>query len=76
MADRRVFRVLPSKADGDWLVSGPSGTEERFATQEEAQTAARHHAQEFEPSQVVVHDRRGRIRAEWTYGEDPRDVPG
>lgn len=33
-------------------------------------------AQNNQPSQLVIHDRDGRIRDERTYGEDPEDIPG
>jgi hypothetical protein len=37
---------------------------------------ARDIAKEKMPSQVIVHGENGRIQKEWTYGDDPRNVPG
>ena len=37
---------------------------------------ARERAKSTEPSQIVIHKQDGVIETEYTYGDDPRDVPG
>ncbi|WP_316959707.1 DUF2188 domain-containing protein [Streptomyces sp. TRM68367] len=79
---RTVYRVTPAGERGDgnrWQVEHKEGRREErepHRTQEEAISAARSQAKGHEPAQVIVHGRDGRIRTEYTYGNDPRRTPG
>ena len=37
---------------------------------------AKQMAKEFDLGQVIVHNRDGKIAEEFTYGNDPRNIPG
>ncbi|MGW7356252.1 ATP-dependent DNA ligase [Streptomyces sp. NPDC054802] len=79
---RTVYHITPSQ-DAEpgqaWEVQHKEGRRtlrEPHRTQKQAIDAARHQAEDHKPAQVVVHGRDGRIRTEYTYGNDPRDIPG
>ena len=86
MADKKpkraVYHVTPAGERGKssrWQVEhgeGRSREREPHRTQKEAISAARTQARKHEPAQVIVHGRDGRIRTEYTYGNDPRRTPG
>lgn len=67
--------VVP-RGDG-WAVKceGHAHSKDRHATQEAAIDVARELAIE-EHSELVVHAADGTIRAKWSYGSDPSDIPG
>ncbi|MFV0138121.1 DUF2188 domain-containing protein [Streptomyces sp. HMX87] len=79
---RTVYHVTPAGGgapEAKWQVEHKEGrrpVREAHRTQKEAISAAREKAKEREPAQVVVHGRDGRIRTEYTYGNDPRRTPG
>jgi hypothetical protein len=80
---RAIYHVTPAdgggEADKKWEVQHKEGSRsvrEPHRTQREAIGSARQQTKEHEPSQVVVHGRDGRIRTEYTYGSDPRNIPG
>lgn len=79
---RTVYHVTPDEEGGAaqrWQVQHKEGrreVREPHSTQQEAIVAARQQAKQHKPAQVVVHGRDGRIRTEYTYGDDPRDIPG
>jgi hypothetical protein len=76
--DRTVFHVTPYvnswkvKAEG----AGPYEFEAVMDTKAAAEQAAREHAQKAMPSQVIIHNKDGKIAEEWTYGDDPASSPG
>jgi hypothetical protein len=79
-AKRTSYHVVPDRegpADGRWQIK-EEGRRPRQAcrTQRQAISAARTEAKARQPSQVIVHGRDGRIRTEYTYGDDPRRTPG
>ncbi|GHH57403.1 DUF2188 domain-containing protein [Streptomyces candidus] len=79
---RTVYHVTPDKqetATRQWQVQHKEGrheVREPHGTQREAIMAARQQAKQHKPAQVVVHGTDGRIRTEYTYGDDPRNIPG
>ncbi|MGW0777744.1 DUF2188 domain-containing protein [Streptomyces sp. NPDC002835] len=78
---RTVYHITPGKGSSEerWQIQHTEGTREfaePYPTQKEAIHSARRQAKEHKPAQVVVHGRDGRIRTEYTYGDDPRDIPG
>ncbi|WP_284581605.1 DUF2188 domain-containing protein [Streptomyces sp. 2P-4] len=80
-AKRTVYHITPAGGDADmpWQVERREGrreVSEPHRTQKEAIDAARRQAEDHKPAQVVVHGRDGRIRTEYTYGDDPRRFPG
>ena len=76
MADRNVYHLTPH-ANG-WQVKG-EGSDDREILVDDKDRAlelAREMAHANEPSQVIVHTRDGKIETEYTYGDDPRGIPG
>ncbi|MFF7081033.1 DUF2188 domain-containing protein [Streptomyces lavendulae] len=49
---------------------------EPHRTQQDAIDAARRHARQHQPAQVIVHALDGHIRSAYTYGETPAMPPG
>jgi hypothetical protein len=43
---------------------------------DDAIAEAKERAKQAELGQVIVHGQDGQIQEEFTYGEDPRDIPG
>ena len=84
--DRKTFHVAPSAAPslaGTWQIrlENTERALQLFNTQEEAIREARYLAlhswkELAEPAQILVHGVDGRIRTEWTYGEDPHPPRG
>ncbi|MFG2484849.1 DUF2188 domain-containing protein [Streptomyces virginiae] len=78
-----VYHVSPSgdratAAGVKWQVEGREGRRllhEPHRTQKDAIDAARRHAKEHEPSQIIVHARDGHIRTAYTYGDAPGASP-
>jgi hypothetical protein len=76
--DRTVFHVTPYvnswkvKAEG----AGPYEFEAVMDTKEDAVRTAKEHARKLEPSQVIIHNKDGKISEESTYGDDPTSSPG
>ncbi|MFD6877522.1 MULTISPECIES: DUF2188 domain-containing protein [unclassified Streptomyces] len=74
-----VYHVSPSgeraaAAGVKWQVEGREGRRllhEPHRTQKDAIDAARHHAKQHSPAQVVVHALDGHIRSAYTYGHVP-----
>ena len=61
--DARSHRVHVVPKDGAWTYEHEHGEPEgRFATQREAERAAKEHARAHGDWEVIIHDRRGRIR--------------
>jgi hypothetical protein len=77
MADRAQFHVTPWKENG-WQVTR-AGSDEQLVvmdTKEKAIQYGRDLAQQEGLGQLVVHKADGTIEDEFTYGEDPRNIPG
>ncbi len=72
---RHVYHVTP--AEDGWKVS-PEGSDDSLVRHDKASALAeaKRLARLVGRGQVIVHGSDGRIQEEWTYGKDPRDVPG
>jgi hypothetical protein len=78
-ADRKSYHVVPYVNGWQIRLGGAdddSGALGAWDHKDLAVDRAREIAKENEPSQVVVHGEDGRIQEEWTYGDDPRNIPG
>ncbi|MPZ48022.1 MAG: DUF2188 domain-containing protein [Dehalococcoidia bacterium] len=72
-----VYEILP--ADKGWQVAAQgnvAAAPQVFPKKDEALKWARTHAKQDLPSQLRVRRRDGQIQTEFTYGRDPRQVPG
>jgi uncharacterized protein DUF2188 len=78
MAQRAIFHVTPFH--NGWQVKGQGAgefdQEAVVDTKDRAVELARERAKSTEPSQVIIHKQDGVIETEYTYGDDPRDIPG
>ncbi|MFF4849649.1 DUF2188 domain-containing protein [Streptomyces sp. NPDC001194] len=78
-ARQTVYHVSPSgeraaAAGIKWQVEGREGRRllhEPHRTQKDAINAARQHARDHQPAQVIVHAVDGHIRSAYTYGDSP-----
>lgn len=83
-AKQTIYHVSPSgeraaAAGVKWQVEGREGRRllhEPHRTQKDAIDAARRHARQHQPAQVIVHALDGHIRSAYTYGETPAMPPG
>lgn len=77
-SDRTVFHVTPYV--NSWKVktegAGAYEFEAVMDTKEAAEQEAKERAREHQPSQVIVHNKDGRIEYESTYGDDPSSSAG
>lgn len=72
---RQVYHVTPF-ANG-WKVNREGDDYEVVRDdKDDAVQEAKRLAKEAELGQVIVHNQDGKIADEFTYGEDPRDIPG
>lgn len=73
---RKVYHVSPDQ--GGWMVKAEGGSRKlsTHSHKPEAVAAARERAQSDNLGQVIVHKKDGTIQTEYTYGADPRDIPG
>ena len=79
MATRESYHVVPYV--NGWQIRKGRSDDENGALgvwdhKDLAVDRAREIAKENVPSQVLVHGENGRIQDEFTYGDDPRDIPG
>jgi hypothetical protein len=76
MSNRTVFHVTPNV--NSWMVrqEGSDQTEYLVDDKDDAVRHARDLAKAAELGQVIVHNRDGKIAEEFTYGDDPRSIPG
>ena len=79
MSDRAVYHVTPY-ANG-WTLNLAGQIEDKGSLgswdhKDMAIARAKELAQEAALGQVVVHGEDGRIQDEFTYGADPRNIPG
>ncbi|HEU0132748.1 MAG TPA: DUF2188 domain-containing protein [Mycobacteriales bacterium] len=79
MAERQSYHVVPY-VNGWEVRLGGSGDEHgalgAWDHKDLALARAKELAKEAELGQVVVHGEDGQIQEEFTYGADPRNVPG
>ena len=75
-AMRTVYHVTPTVNGWEIRQEGSNVTEFLVDDKDNALNHARELARANEPSQVIVHTRDGRFETEFTYGDDPRNVPG
>ncbi|HEY0010829.1 MAG TPA: DUF2188 domain-containing protein [Candidatus Paceibacterota bacterium] len=77
MTKRRVYHVTPN-GDGDWKVKekGAKRAVKIVEDKTDALSLAKDLAKKAELGQVVVHDKKGVIQTEHTYGKDPEKSPG
>ena len=75
MAERRTYHVTPF--GNGWKVSA-EGQELDVVrdNKDDALEEAKRLAKAEALGQVIVHNQDGKIAEEFTYGDDPRDVPG
>lgn len=73
---RNKYYVTTRKNEAGWHVVFDGETLESFSTQADAIAYARKCAIANQPSQVLVMGTDGKWRTEWTYGDDPEDIPG
>ena len=77
-SNRTVFHVTPYV--NGWKVKAEGAGEWEFEavvdTKADAEEIAKEQARARQPSQVIVHNKDGKISDESTYGDDPSDVPG
>lgn len=73
---RRVWRVSWSERNRLWRSVSPRGGVAWFATKREAVVDGRSCARSERPSQLMIHNRDGKIQTEHTYGSDPRRFKG
>jgi hypothetical protein len=79
---RAVYHLVHRNADSRWHLSRTGGDDDiaSFDTKEQGrqdgERRGRAHLGRGELAQLVVHREDGSIETEFTYGDDPRDVPG
>jgi hypothetical protein len=76
MATRTVLHVVPEVNGWEVRREGSDETIVLVDNKDNALGQARELAKASMPSQVIVHTRDGRFEEEFTYGDDPRDIPG
>lgn len=76
MAQRQVYHVVPG--GNAWKVEKEGSDRPQAMTEDKNQAVerARELAEKAPLGQVIIHKQDGTIEKEYTYGEDPRDVPG
>lgn len=76
MPERMTFHVIPDV--NSWKVKNEDDAsyDALVDDKDRAIELAKEHAKKAPLGQVIVHNRDGKISDEFTYGEDPRDVPG
>ena len=76
MADRLVLHVTPNANSWEVKREGSAETEVLVDNKDNAVAHAKDLAKGAGLGQVVVHNRDGQIAEEFTYGDDPRSIPG
>jgi hypothetical protein len=79
VSDRATFHVVPYV--NGWTLSRSGGDEDKgelgaWDHKDLALAKAKELAKEAGLGQVIVHGEDGKIQDEFTYGEDPRNIPG
>ena len=76
MADRMTFHVTPNANGWEVRREGSDATEFLVDNKDNAVDHAKDLAKAAPLGQVIVHNRDGKIAEEFTYGDDPRNIPG
>jgi hypothetical protein len=76
MATRVTYHVTPYVNGWQVKPEGIDGREVLVDNKDNAVSHAKDLAKEHELGQVIVHKGDGTIETEFTYGEDPRNIPG
>jgi Uncharacterized protein conserved in bacteria (DUF2188) len=76
MTDRAVYHVTPYVNGWQVKPEGENHRELLVDNKDNAVDQAREMAKSSGLGQVIVHKRDGTIETEYTYGNDPRDIPG
>ena len=76
MKKRAIWHIMPHPQG--WQLKRRGGKRATRVTEKKKESIkiGKKIATNNKPSQLVIHDRDGRIRDERTYGSDPRDIPG
>jgi hypothetical protein len=76
LPDRTTFHVIPDA--NSWKVKNEEDAtyDALVDNKDRAVQMAREYAQQADLGQVLVHTSDGRIAEEFTYGKDPRNIPG
>jgi hypothetical protein len=76
MAQRTTFHVVPDA--NSWKVKNEEDAtyDALVDDKDRAVELAKEYAKQFSLGQVIVHNRDGKIADEFTYGDDPRNIPG
>ena len=73
---RAVFHLTPYVNGWQVKEERDQGREILVDDKDNAVRQAKDLAKSHELGQVIVHKRDGKIAEEFTYGDDPRDIPG
>lgn len=78
MGQRARFHVTPFHNGWQVKAEGAAEYDQEAVvdTKELAVELARERAKPIAPSQVIIHKQDGTIEQEFTYGDDPRSIPG
>lgn len=76
MADRTVYHVVPNVNGWEVRQEGAEDLEYLVDDKDNALAHATELAKQAPLGQVIIHNQDGKIAGEWTYGEDPRSIPG
>jgi hypothetical protein len=76
MSERKRWHVLPHEEGWQVKRDGAKRATDVTEKQQSAIDVAVRIAKNNKPSQVLIHDRNGRIRDERTYGDDPEEYEG
>ena len=76
MAERSTFHVIPDV--NSWKVKNEADAsyDALVDDKDRAVELAKEYAKQAPLGQVIIHTRDGKIAEEFTYGEDPRNIPG
>ena len=76
MAERSTFHVLPDA--NSWKIKNEDDAsyDALVDDKDRAVELAKEYAKQAPLGQVVIHTSDGKIAEEFTYGDDPRNVPG
>lgn len=73
---RRVYHVSPFQNHWKVKAENASRATARHEKKSDAIADARERAKKGSLGQVIIHKGDGSIEKEYTYGKDPRDIPG
>jgi hypothetical protein len=77
MHSRKIFHVTWNEQAELWNVLAEGlKRSEQYPSKSLAVAAARRKAKSYALGQIVIHKKDHEIEKEFTYGADPRDIPG